>query len=126
MIAHSTHKPLLHNLVNAVLVATGFMLSPLSWWNDLLVNIPLAYLFSWPFSLINEQWFLAGFILGYWLSNLLGLLMLHWGGTGLISQRYVVFNTRQSFLISAIYSVIIICLVLLGVLPSPGELAKHF
>ena len=126
MIVHSTHKHSCHYLGNALLLGVGFMLSPLSWWNDLVVNIPLAYLFSWPFSLINEQWFLASFVLGYWLSNLLGLLMLHWGGTGIISQRHVSFNARQSFLISAIYSVIVICLVLLDVLPSPSELVKRF
>jgi hypothetical protein len=30
-------------IVGAVVAALGFVLSPLSWWNDLFVNIPIAY-----------------------------------------------------------------------------------
>lgn len=30
----------------------GFMLSPLSWWNDLFVNVPLALGFAWLVSLV--------------------------------------------------------------------------
>ncbi len=43
----------------------------------MLVNVPLAYLFSWPFSAMHEQLFVPSFIIGYWLTNLLGLVMLH-------------------------------------------------
>ena len=49
-----------HHLINIILVTAGFILSPLSWWNDLLVNIPLAYLFSLPFSILDESLFLPG------------------------------------------------------------------
>jgi hypothetical protein len=30
-----------------VLALVGYMLSPLSWWNDLFVNVPLALGFAW-------------------------------------------------------------------------------
>ena len=32
------------------LVVAGFLLSPLSWWNDLVINIPLALGFAWAVS----------------------------------------------------------------------------
>ena len=47
----------------------GFMLSPLSWWNDLFVNVPLALAFAWLVSLFWPAVFTASFVLGYWLRN---------------------------------------------------------
>ena len=52
----------------------GYILSPLSFWNDAFVNIPIASCdwptFSGPFS---RKSFLPGMIFGYWLSNILGI-----------------------------------------------------
>ncbi len=62
-----------------LLATIGFILSPLSWWNDLLVNIPLAYLFAWPFGALNERLFLPALVFGYWLTNIIGMLLLHAG-----------------------------------------------
>ena len=123
---HSTHKHSWHYLSNALLLGLGFILSPLSWWNDVVVNLPLAYLFSIPFTLINEQWFLASFVLGYWLSNLLGFLMLHWGGSKMIRRGHIRFSVRRSVIISSVYSFIIIILVRLDALPPPTELLHYF
>lgn len=33
-----------------LITAVGYVLSPLSFWNDMLVNIPLAYGFAYLFS----------------------------------------------------------------------------
>ncbi|MCW8853201.1 MAG: hypothetical protein OQK72_00750 [Gammaproteobacteria bacterium] len=123
---HNIHKHSWHYFTNALLLGTGFILSPLSWWNDAVINLPLAYLFSLPFSMINEQWFLISFVLGYWLTNLLGFLMLHWGGTGIINKQHMTFSIRQSFLISALYSVIVIIMVLVDWIPPPTELLNRF
>ena len=87
----------------------------------MIVNVPLAYLFSLPFSLINEQLFLPSFILGYWLTNLLGFLLLHYGGEGLVHQRRPTISIKRSIIISVIYSVIMVILVLLGWLAPPTE-----
>lgn len=112
-------------LIDIILVATGFILSPLSWWNDLLVNVPLAYLFSLPFSLMNEHLFLPAFILGYWLTNLLGFLMLHWGGEGLAYRRRSTMSVQRSLFVSVLYSVIMIFLVSAGWLAPPTETLRH-
>ena len=108
-------------LIHVVIATIGFILSPLTWWNDMIVNVPLAYLFSLPFSLINEQLFLPSFILGYWLTNLLGFLLLHYGGEGLVHQRRPTISIKRSIIISVIYSVIMVILVLLGWLAPPTE-----
>jgi len=109
------------SLLNIILVTAGFILSPLTWWNDLLINIPLAYFFSLPFSLLDETLFLPGFIVGYWLTNLLGFLLMHWGGVGLIYKERSTISIKRSLYISLIYSIIVIMLVLLGWLESPTE-----
>jgi hypothetical protein len=108
-------------LFDVLLVTTGFILSPLTWWNDLIVNIPLAYLFSIPFSFLHDSLFLPSFVIGYWLTNLLGFLLMHWGGESLFFQKNRTLDIRHSLLISLLYSMIIICLVLLGWLAPPTE-----
>jgi len=111
---------------DSVLVTIGFILSPLTWWNDMVVNVPLAYVFSFPFSLIDQQLFLPSFILGYWLSNLLGFLLLHWGGENLIRKKRTIFSVKRSLIISMLYSIIVIILVLLDLLSPPTEILARF
>ena len=55
----------------------GFMLSPLSWWNDLFVNVPLAIAFAWVISLFYKPAFEVACVVGYWLTNVLGLVLMH-------------------------------------------------
>jgi hypothetical protein len=108
-----------YRLTNIVLVGLGFILSPLTWWNDLVVNVPLAYLFSLPFSLLHEKLFMPSFILGYWLTNLLGFLLMHWGGKGLIQNKKTTIPIKQGLLISVIYTILIVVLVQVGWISAP-------
>lgn len=57
----------------------GFLLSPLSWWNDIYVNIPLAYVGAWIVSLIYKPAFLTAFVVNYWITNILGLVLMRRG-----------------------------------------------
>jgi hypothetical protein len=109
------------HLGSYLLVVVGFTLSPLSWWNDAVVNLPLAYLFSLPFSFISESIFLPSFLIGYWFSNLLGFLMMHWGGEGLLHRKHSPINVKHGLLISLSYSMVMIILVLLGWIPPPSN-----
>ena len=59
-------------VTGGVLAMIGFMLSPLSWWNDLFVNVPLALAFAWLVSLFYKPAFAASLVIGYWLTNVLG------------------------------------------------------
>lgn len=40
-----------------ILGIIGYILSPLSWWNDAIVNIPIAIVVGTIFSLIDEKFF---------------------------------------------------------------------
>ncbi len=67
-------------LVGGLLGAIGYALSPLSWWNDPVVNIPLALLFA---ALLHRYAGVRpdlGFAVGYWTTNTAGILMLFLGG----------------------------------------------
>jgi hypothetical protein len=61
------------------LFAVGWLLSPLCWWNDLIFNLPIAYGFGYLCSLFSSGWILPGTIVGYWLSNLVGILLMQTG-----------------------------------------------
>ena len=69
------------------LAGIGYLLSPLSWWNDLYVNLPISYLLAAPFGLINEHAFTGAFVAFYWLSNITGLILLHRGGVAVLSGQ---------------------------------------
>src|SRR5438552_1064327 len=60
----------------SLLALIGYLLSPLSWWNDAFVNLPLAVAFGWVVSSFYPPAFGAGVIVGYWLTNLLGFILL--------------------------------------------------
>jgi len=66
-------------LLGSFLGFIGFLLSPLSWWNDAFVNVPLAYLGAWLISLFYKPGFAAAFVFCYWLTNILGLFLMHKG-----------------------------------------------
>ena len=73
-------------LRGGVVAVIGYILSPLSWWNDLFINIPLAYLFASLVSLASCRLFAPGMVVGYWLTNVIGLFMLHRGGSELLAK----------------------------------------
>lgn len=108
------------------LVATaGFLLSPVSWWNDLFVNIPIAYAFGALAGLVSEELFLPAMVLGYWITNVLGLFLMHRGLEDLLSKdgrsgrRWRRILTDLS--VSAAYTIVVVLLVEAGVLRLPGE-----
>lgn len=112
------------------LIATiGFILSPLSWWNDFVVNFPLSYIIALPFGLINEGLFLPSFIAAYWLTNILGLLLLHNGSKKILKPEEEVKSFRKdlksTLFWSSIYTVVIMILILSGILSFPKEFLDH-
>ena len=102
-----------------VLAFIGFMLSPLSWWNDLFVNVPLAVGFAWLVSLVYKPAFIAAAIVGYWLTNVLGFVLLHKGAQQAFTSEDKPCTRRgllRDILISLLYTLLIVVLVKLGVL----------
>ena len=97
----------------------GFMLSPLSWWNDLFVNVPLALGFAWLVSLVHAPAFDLSFIIGYWLTNVLGFVLMHRGARQWLTEHPEVYSRRalvKDVLISLGYTLLIVALIKFKVL----------
>ncbi|MEB3267578.1 MAG: hypothetical protein VKJ09_03470 [Leptolyngbya sp.] len=71
-------------LRNGTLVGLGYLLSPLSWWNDVFFNLPIALVFGYGVSWVNRDWLLPGTLLGYWLSNVAGMVMMQMGAMDMV------------------------------------------
>ncbi len=88
----------------------GYILSPASWWNDAVVNIPLALLIAEALSLLGVP-LEAGFIAAYWATNILGIILIAVGAEGLARSKV----TRKSILagvaIATLYTVAVVYLI---------------
>ncbi len=108
-------------------MTVGYLLSPLSFWNDLFINIPIAYAFGFLFGLLSKNLFLPFMIIGYWLTNILGFTLLHKGATEIFAEeknKYSKKDLAKDLLISVLYTFIIIIIVKLGWLKFPAEYFK--
>jgi hypothetical protein len=106
-----------------VLLVVGWMLSPLCWWNDLLINLPVAWGLASVARWIEPAWFAPGLVVGYWLSNVLGIVLLQSGALALVQSPATPRDRRREWLIglatSTAYTLAVVFLVRLGWLPSP-------
>ena len=120
-------KNFLHLAKNGIVAFVGFLLSPLSWWNDLVINIPLAYFFAFAagkllnfFLEVKKPLFVALAILGYWLTNILGMLMMSHGVQNMLQDELRSKKWARDLVISLVYSLVIVILIYLG----QGEISK--
>lgn len=105
-----------------VLVFLGFWLSPLSPWNDLFTNLPIAYAFGFLFSLISESFFAPMIIVGYWLSNVMGFVLMHYGYVVVEGDSYSFRKNWKNYLFwTTLYTVIVFLLVYFDVLPNAED-----
>jgi len=107
---------------NGFLVTLGYILSPLSWWNDAFVNLPIAYAFAYLFRPLSESLFYPCLVVGYWSTNVLGFVLMHKGGSNLLSNKergYTRKDLFKDFCISVVYTVIIAVLVAGSLLKMP-------
>jgi len=109
-------------------VGLGYMLSPLSWWNDLFFNLPLAYLFAYGFSWLFPDSFLLLTVIGYWISNVLGILMMQFGAVEMFWDDEPR-EPRRDILIglgtSTAYTIGVVALLYFHVLETPAFLASQ-
>jgi hypothetical protein len=105
-----------------VVAFIGYMLSPLSWWNDAFVNLPLALVFAWTVGLfcrLSKPGFGAAVVLGYWLTNVLGFILMHKGGAKILSEKDKPYSWRslaRDLAVSLLYTLLIVALVQWGIL----------
>ena len=109
-----------------VLGFIGFMLSPLSWWNDLFVNVPLALAFAWIVSLFYKPAFEAAWIVGYWLTNVLGFLLMHKGAKKIVSheeeeKKFSRRDLARDIGISLLYTLLIVVLIKFKIIQPIGN-----
>lgn len=111
-------------IISGAIGFLGFILSPVSWWNDLVVNFPISYLIATPFGLISRNLFLPMFIVSYWATNILGLLLMHFGIAGVLKDTPKITRKELSktILFCVIYSLAITILVQQGILNMPQDI----
>ncbi|WP_439027601.1 hypothetical protein [Haloarchaeobius sp. DT45] len=118
-------RPTRERIQGGLLATVGFVLSPLSWWNDLLVNVPLAYVFATVVGLFVHGVFVPALVVGYWLTNVVGFVLLHQGAVGVVSGEHEPYTRRRlgrDLLLSVGYTVLILVLVQVGLLTYPEGL----
>jgi uncharacterized membrane protein HdeD (DUF308 family) len=112
-------------LTSGSLIAIGYLLSPLCWWNDLFFNLPIAYFFGKLCSLFSQNFFVAGAIAGYWLSNIVGILLMQFGTLELLKKQSepqphnLKKELLMGFVSSTVYTIAILALIHFKILDTP-------
>ena len=111
---------ILQKIKGGVLLTVGYLLSPLCWWNDLVINLPIAYGFGYVISLWHSEWFFPAAIAGYWLSNLVGIVLMQMGAKDMLQSTAKKRSFKQEIfsgvLTSTAYTAVIVALVYFHVL----------
>lgn len=95
----------------------GWMLSPLTFWNDAFVNIPLSYGLACLLRRVIDVDFAGLVLVLYWLSNIIGLYMMYASGRLILKSRGEVVKQILALLgTCALYSAILIALAKFGIL----------
>jgi hypothetical protein len=120
---------LLTKVRGGALFAIGFLLSPLCWWNDLIFNLPVAYGFGYLCSLISSNWLIPGTVIGYWLSNVVGILLMQAGVLDIAQGKPAERNFKKELVTgvvsSTIYTLFIVVLLQLKILETPMLFASE-
>jgi hypothetical protein len=117
----------MRKLWNSFLIFLGFWLSPLSPWNDAFTNVPMAYAFGLIFSFNIDYLFMPMTVLGYWISNILGFILMHYGYVQIGSDKYSFKKHWKSYVLATtLYTFVIIIFIYYGILPSASEVIEFF
>lgn len=104
----------------------GYLLSPLSWWNDLVFNLPIAYAFGYVCSFFSPDLLMPCSVIGYWLSNILGIILMQAGAIDILQEEPKERNLKKELLIglvsSTVYTFVILILIQFNILPTPNIL----
>ncbi|MEH1841340.1 MAG: hypothetical protein V7L20_21925 [Nostoc sp.] len=116
-------KDIFKKLRGGFFLVLGYLLSPLCWWNDLLFNLPIAYGFGYACSLLSPKLLLPCSIIGYWLSNIMGILLMQFGSKDIFQKEPQEHNLKKELVTGLIsstaYTLLIMLLIQLKILDSP-------
>ncbi|MBW4631032.1 MAG: hypothetical protein KME30_03735 [Iphinoe sp. HA4291-MV1] len=117
-------KTLLQKLRGGFLFIIGYLLSPFSWWNDLIFNLPIAYFFGYICSLFSPKLFMPCAIIGYWLSNIIGILLMQVGVKDVLQKQSKERNLRKELftglISSTLYTFVILVLIHFKIIEAPN------
>lgn len=123
-----TIKIILKKIRGGFFLVIGYLLSPLSFWNDLFFNLPIAYAFGYICSLLSPSLLLPCSIIGYWLSNIVGILMMQAGVIDVLENQPKERNLKKELLMglvsSMVYTVVIFVLIQFKILQVPALFAN--
>jgi len=106
-----------------LLLAIGYLLSPLCWWNDIFFNLPIAYAFGYICSWLSPDLLFPCTIVGYWLSNIVGILLMQLGTLDVLADKPKEKNLKKELLTglvsSTVFTVVIVALIHFNVLDTP-------
>ena len=104
-------------------LAIGYLLSPLCWWNDIFFNLPIAYAFGYICSWLSPDLLFPCTIVGYWLSNIAGILLMQLGTLDVLADKPKEKNLKKELLTglvsSTVFTVVIVALIHFNVLETP-------
>jgi len=83
----------LARFLNRLVFFIGWLLSPLTTWNDALINIPLAYISASLYFRVFHGNFAILVIIFYWLSNGLGILLMYAAGRNVLREKRLSFKS---------------------------------
>jgi hypothetical protein len=103
----------LKKLRGGFLLVVGYLLSPLCWWNDLVFNLPVSYCFGYICGWFSPNLFFPGLIVGYWLSNIVGILLMQAGALDVFqqSERNLKKELLTGLATSTVYTLAIVALI---------------
>ena len=103
----------LKKLRGGFLLVIGYLLSPLCWWNDLVFNLPVSYCFGYICAWFSPNLFFPGLIIGYWLSNIVGILLMQAGALDVFqqSERNLKKELLTGLATSTLYTLAIVALI---------------
>lgn len=106
-----------------LLLAIGYLLSPLCWWNDIFFNLPIAYAFGYICSWLSPDLLFPCTIVGYWLSNIAGILLMQLGTLDVLADKPKEKNLKKELLTglvsSTAFTLVIVALIHFNVLETP-------
>ncbi len=85
------------NVLKRATFFLGWLLSPLTAWNDVFVNMPLAYGMAWIVSKTFQTDLVITLVAAYWFTNILGIAMMIVSGQAIFRNKET--RTRELLVI---------------------------
>jgi hypothetical protein len=117
-------KTLLQKIRGGFFLVIGYLLSPLCWWNDLIFNLPIAYFFGYMCSLFTPKLLMPCVLIGYWLSNIIGILLMQAGAIDVFQKQPQERNLKKELFTglvsSTAYTFLILVLIQFKIIDTPN------